>query len=302
MKRADESFARYMSVSTEAEAWGVVVRAGGCSVNEPGEIYPPAGHPADHAFTWEHGRVLGGWQVVLIVKGAGVFDAQPVRAGDVIVVVPGRWHRYRPLRRTGWTELWVELGGDVLARLAEKGVLPAECRVMRPAKGAEMADAMRALHREIKESGGERPAELASLAVRMLGVLAERKKEVGTRLQRAVKRAERLLAERLTSPPSMPALARELGVNYASFRRLFAKRTGMPPRQYAMRLRLERAQRMIGATPLTLEAIAEQLGFSSAFHLSAAFKAHFGVSPTTWRSGSISRGAITETKRPQKLL
>ncbi len=182
----------------------------------------------------------------------------------------------------------MELSGDVLARLTVKGLLPSECRVMRPAKGGELADTMGALHREIMDSGGEQPAELAALALRVLGGLTGRVKADGTRLQRAVKKAERLLAARLARPPSMPALARELGVNYASFRRQFARRVGMAPRQYVMRLRLERAQRMIGATPLTLEAIAEELGFSSAFHLSAAFKSHFGMSPALWRSGSIS--------------
>jgi AraC-like DNA-binding protein len=283
-----QSFARYMSVSTEAEAWGVVVRAGGCIVNEPGEAYPPAGHPADHAFAWERGRVLGGWQVVMVVRGGGFFDEQRVNAGEVIFLVPGRWHRYRPSVETGWTELWVELSGAVLERLTVKGVLPSECRVMRPAKGGELADAMGALHREIRESVGERAAELAALAMRVLGGLTERGRTEGSRMERAVKKAERLLADRMANPPGMPELARELGVNYASFRRAFARRAGMAPRQYVMRLRLERAQRMIGATPLKLEAIAEQLGFSSAFHLSAAFKAHFGVSPTMWRSGSIA--------------
>lgn len=264
----------------------MVVRAGGCIVNEPGDSYPPAGHPADHAFTWERGRVLGGWQVVVITEGEGDFDAQPVKSGDVIFITPGRWHRYRPSVTTGWTERWVELGGEVPVRLTAKGVLPGDCRVVRPVKFGELVEAMAVLHRAINEPGaGAQSAELAALALRVLGLLTEKAPEAGTRLERAVRKAERLLAERLEAPPAMPALARELGVNYASFRREFARRVGMAPRQYVMRLRLERAQRMIGATPFTLEAIAEQLGFSSAFHLSAAFKKRFGAPPAVWRRG-----------------
>ena len=238
--------------------------------------------------------MLGGWQVVLITAGKGVFDAQPVKAGEAIFVAPGRWHRYRPSATIGWTEQWVELGGDVLARLTAKGVLPEECRVMRPVKFGELAEAMTALHRAINESGaGAQSAELAGLALRVLGLLTEKEPEAGTRLERAVRKAERLLAERLGEPPTMPALARELGVNYASFRREFARRTGMAPGRYVMRLRLERAQRMIGTTPFTLEAIAEQLGFSSAFHLSAAFKKRFGTPPTLWRQGRADRSFET---------
>jgi AraC-like DNA-binding protein len=286
MKRPSKSFDRYLSVSTEAELWGVSIKAGGCIVNEPGETYPPAGHPADHAFTWKHGRVLGGWQVVLIEKGEGFFDAQPVKAGEVIWVTPGRWHRYRPSERTGWTEHWVELGGEVLARLTAKRVLPDECGVLRPVKLGEFTEAMAALHRAINASpAGMPPAELAALALRLLGSLTDRAPQSGSRLERAVRQAERVLAERLGEAPSMPALARELGVNYASFRREFARRVGMAPAQHGMRLRLERAQRLIGSSPLKLEAIAEELGFSSAFHLSAAFKKQFGTSPAAWRNG-----------------
>jgi transcriptional regulator GlxA family with amidase domain len=77
-------------------------------------------------------------------------------------------------------------------------------------------------------------------------------------------------------------------VGYAGFRREFKRRTGLAPGQYLMRLRLERAQRLLGATPATLEAVSEQVGFSSAFHLSAAFKARFGVAPKVWRKGRIA--------------
>ena len=299
MPNVVQEFARYLALSREAEAWGVVVRAGGRIINAPGENYPPAGHPADHAFAWEHGRVLGGWQVVLITAGEGEFDdqhgkgpPQRVVAGDVIWVVPGRWHRYRPSATTGWTEHWVELGGTVPAALVSAGVLSAECGVIKPARVTALAAGLGALHLALQErDGGDQPAELAALGLRVLGLLAERAPHEGTRLERAVRRAERVLAERLAESPSMPELARELGVNYAGFRREFRDLTGLAPRQYLLRLRLERAQRLIGATPYTLEAIAESLGFSSAFHLSAAFKKRYGLSPAAWRGGAGKRRA-----------
>ncbi len=292
--KPSQEFARYLTISIEAELWGVVVRAGGRIINEPGIAYPPIGHPEDHAFSWERGRVLGGGQVVFITAGEGEFEdqarkggAQRVVAGEVIWVAPGRWHRYRPAVSTGWTELWVELGGAVPAALMAKGVLPEECRVLRPARPEAVGAAMGALCTALADRTVElAPAELAALGVRLLGLLVERAPQEGARLEQAVRRAERMLAERLAESPSMPAMARELGVGYAGFRRAFLRRTGMAPRQYLLRLRLERAQRLVGAGAFTLAAIAEQLGFSSAFHLSAAFKKRFGRSPAAWRAGT----------------
>lgn len=289
-----QEFARYLAISTEAELWGVGVRAGGRIINEPGMAYPPAGHPQDHAFSWKRGRVLGGWQVVLITAGEGEFEsqtrkggAQRVVAGEAIWVVPGRWHRYRPAVRTGWTELWVELGGTVPAALMAKGVLPEECRVLRPSRPEALRAAMVDLHNALTDKAVELTlAESAALGVRLLGLLVERAPREGARLEQAVRRAERMLAERLAESPAMPAIARELGVGYAGFRRAFLRHTGTAPRQYLLRLRLERAQRLVGAGAFTLAAIAEQLGFSSAFHLSAAFKKHFGRSPAAWRTGT----------------
>ncbi|MFA6961068.1 MAG: AraC family transcriptional regulator [Opitutaceae bacterium] len=295
MPKADLDFARYLPVSVEKQAWGIVVRGAGRITNAPGDAYPPAGHPSDHAFAWTHGRMLGAWQVVVIVKGAGECEFERegginrVASGDVLLVVPGQWHRYRPSAEAGWVEHWVEFEGVVPQLLTEAGVLPGRGGVLAVAQREALSDVVAAMLRGIREKDASMSqAELAALALRMLGLLTAREGERTTPLVKAVERATHILAERLTEPPGMPALAREVGAGYAMFRREFRRRTGLSPRRYLLFLRLERAQRLIGGSPLTLEAIAEQVGFSSAYHLSAAFKQRFGVPPSVWRKGGAA--------------
>lgn len=288
MPSAAPDYAKYLPATNDGEVWGVAVRAGGRITNAPGKPYPPTGHPADHAFAWEHGRVLGAWQAVLVQAGGGEFEGrrrggvEAVRAGDLLWITPGQWHRYRPAARGGWTEIWVELDGPVLGRLTEAGLLPAQGGVRRGLDAQALGAAILRLHAGL--DAGDAAAQAAD-AIRLLGLLRGREAGEDAPLVRAVRRAERLLAERIEEPPAMPALARELGVGYAGFRREFKRRTGVAPRQYLLRLRLERAQRLLGSTPAKLEEIAERLGFSSAFHLSAAFKARFGIAPAVWRRG-----------------
>lgn len=294
MKKDVADFAKYLPATNDGDAWGVAVRAGGRIANAPGKGYPPAGHPADHVFAWEHGRVLGAWQVVLITAGGGEFEGrrrggvEAVGAGEVLWITPGQWHRYRPAERTGWVERWIELDGPVLGRLTEAGLLPAKNGVRRGLDAGAVGEVIARLHEGLLEVGGGGVAEVAADGLRLLGLLSGRDAESEAPLVRAVRRAERVLAERIEEPPSMPSLARELGVGYAGFRREFKRRTGMAPRQYLLRLRLERAQRLLGSTPAKLEEIAAKLGFSSAFHLSAAFKSRYGAAPAAWRQG---RGA-----------
>lgn len=81
----------------------------------------------------------------------------------------------------------------------------------------------------------------------------------------------------------VPQLAAESGFCETRFRREFKKTTGFSPAQFILRTRLHTAVAMIQQDIYTLEGIAEQLGFSSAFHLSTAFKKVYGKSPSRWQ-------------------
>jgi AraC-like DNA-binding protein len=74
-----------------------------------------------------------------------------------------------------------------------------------------------------------------------------------------------------------------LGVAYSHFRRAFRQHTGFAPWQYMLHLRLAQARRLLASPDATIEDAAGRLGFSSAFHLSAAFKRTFGLAPSRWR-------------------
>jgi AraC family transcriptional regulator len=63
----------------------------------------------------------------------------------------------------------------------------------------------------------------------------------------------------------------------------FAQRTGRPLYRYIMSLKLARALHRIATTDEELTQIALDLGFSSHSHLSAMFKARYGVSPSQVR-------------------
>ena len=80
----------------------------------------------------------------------------------------------------------------------------------------------------------------------------------------------------------VPRLAAESGFCETRFRREFKKTTGYSPAQFILRTRLQAAVPMLQQGVYTLEGIAGQLGFSSAFHLSAAFKKVYGASPSMW--------------------
>ena len=292
MITANPPFARYLPSSPMTQVWGLAVTGGGTQKVAAGEPYPPPGHPADHGFTWDEGRVLGAMQLVLILDGKGRFESRDfphreVSRGDVFVLPPRRWHRYRPAEATGWEELWIELEGPVVDRLIASGQLEPAARVIPCRRPTELERVMREIHAKlswIKASSND--AERGALGLQALAMIVGESTPGRAHSDQAtwVQEAEQRMAADLRHAPRAETLARELGVSYSHFRREFRRVTGMAPHRYLARLRLDRARRMLGSSGVGLDQLADRLGYSSAFHLSAAFKQEFGVSPRTWRA------------------
>ncbi|TCP51958.1 helix-turn-helix protein [Tamaricihabitans halophyticus] len=82
---------------------------------------------------------------------------------------------------------------------------------------------------------------------------------------------------------SVAGLARLASVSRATLAARFREQIGEPPISYLTRWRLTLARDLLADRALTLETIAERIGYGSAFALSNAFRQHYGRSPTEHR-------------------
>ncbi|HZF90365.1 AraC family transcriptional regulator [Streptomyces sp.] len=96
-------------------------------------------------------------------------------------------------------------------------------------------------------------------------------------------RALRLMQDDPAHPWTVAALAAKAGVSRAALARRFTELVGEPPMTYLTGRRLALAADRLRDTDHTLEAIARQVGYGSAFTLSTAFKRRYGVSPQGFR-------------------
>lgn len=97
----------------------------------------------------------------------------------------------------------------------------------------------------------------------------------------------RYVQEHMAEPLSVTGLARLASLSPSRFHAVFHSEIGCAPMNYVKTCRLEAAARLLAAGDHTLAVIAEQTGHSDAFHLSHAFKKHFGVAPRTYRKQAI---------------
>ena len=99
----------------------------------------------------------------------------------------------------------------------------------------------------------------------------------------ARRRVLECIEARLDTPLTLAELAQEAGVSVRHFSRAFSATTGMPPHQYILRQRVERA-RVLVSQGVPLAAVAQQVGFSDQSQLSRTFRRFTGRSPTAFRS------------------
>jgi AraC-like DNA-binding protein len=78
-------------------------------------------------------------------------------------------------------------------------------------------------------------------------------------------------------------LARHCGISYSRLRKLFQDDQGESPTAMIWRLKTDQAIQLIRATGLTLAEVADQSGFSNAFHLSRCVKERTGLAPRELR-------------------
>ncbi|MDZ5699831.1 AraC family transcriptional regulator [Chelativorans sp. M5D2P16] len=96
-------------------------------------------------------------------------------------------------------------------------------------------------------------------------------------------RAVEFIEANLSKPLSLADLARDSKLSPGHFARLFKKSSGLTPYRYVMRRRIERAQRLLAETTMTVASIAFECGFADQMHLTQTFRRMTGTTPAAYR-------------------
>ncbi|MDR1283417.1 MAG: helix-turn-helix transcriptional regulator [Opitutaceae bacterium] len=84
----------------------------------------------------------------------------------------------------------------------------------------------------------------------------------------------------------LAVLARVAGMSKFYFCRLFGKTTGLTPSRYFIRLRMERARRLLRETRRSVIDVGLDVGYSSPSHFAQVFQRETGASPSAFRRGA----------------
>lgn len=291
MDKSKKAWFCYLPQSPAAVEWGLYILDAGYTHIAPKTPYPPGQHPDDHMFTWENGRTLDSYTLVYITSGSGKFESHSggrhtINAGNLFILYPGEWHRFQPDPEKGWGEYWVEFNGEQARRIMHNPAFSAK----QPVHAIGADEQILRLFIEICEATQTQAAgfqqiiatQASQIVARLLAHLqygSPESRDIEARIRRACLHILQNAGETIDTQQ----LSSDLGISYSAFRSHFKQITGLPPGQYQIQIRLNKARRLLRNSTLSIQEISEQLGFESIYYFSRLFKKKTGHSPLAYR-------------------
>ena len=161
--------------------------------------------------------------------------------------------------------------------LHEQPLVPALSRLLDEILAADGRGSSRQLYLEAKG------LELLAVLTDELTLASEARAPLSARDSERLEQARRLLWERMASPPSLPELARAVGLNEFKLKAGFRARFGLSVFAYLRAQRVELARRLLAQRDLSITEIAARVGYDNASKFAAAFRKHFGAPPSAFR-------------------
>ena len=290
-----KNYFKYLTPGEEDKRWGIYLNVAGQANIPAHSIYPSPKHPSGYYFTWDKGRVLDEYQLVYITEGHGVMETTggqfDISAGALLFIRPGEKHRYRPSRSTGWKENFIGFNGPLVAHFYEQYEFLRTQSVLNFGVQSTFLDTYIKIYQLIENEKPGFQQIVSGHILQLLGDIAAKQKQGAfsdEKIESTIQQTLIYMRENVEENIDLQLLAKQHHISYASFRKLFKKYTGVPPRQYHIELKLLRAKELLLTTQKSIQQISQELNFESIHYFSRYFKKKMGDSPSQLRKKMIS--------------
>jgi len=286
---------KYISAIEEDKRWGFYLTGAGHIKIEKNTDYPLKDNPSHHYFQWATGRRLSDYQILYITKGHGIFESEitsirKINAGDMFILFPNIWHRFKPDINAGWDEYWIEFDGDLVNHYRTIEFLNPENPIITVGLQNDIAVNYMKVINLIKDEKPGFQYIASGILLQILGQLFAVKKNHlfdGKIIENQISQAKLVIMENLQSTISQKDIARITGMGYSSYRKKFKEYTGISPAQYQINQRINMAKDLLITSNQSLKVIANDLGFDSSNYFSRLFKQKTGFTPSDFREKNV---------------
>jgi AraC family transcriptional regulator, arabinose operon regulatory protein len=191
-------------------------------------------------------------------------------------------HEYGNPSRS-WNHSWLRLTGRWIERTLRRTAVPLGVPVDITGDALPLRY-MQMISDELRGSPNQDPDMLEAL-LHLFWHDLERRVRMRRipRLDPRLERARRFIESHFDRPFNLEDAANQAHLSPSHFCSRFARQFGTPPREYAMRLRLQRSAQLLANQDLAVFEVAQLVGFSDALYFSRLFRERYGLSPRQFR-------------------
>ena len=236
-----------------------------------------------------------------IVSGHGTFTTlgkkYDLSAGDGFVVVPDRIVSYAADRVDPWEYCWVGFNGADAKRLMEQTGLLDQMPVFHSADGKLVTLLQNICNLSGSDSGSEARMESALLMflaelMDLFGHSSEPRENGYDYVQKAIK----FIDYNYSMNISISDVAASAGISRSHLYRLFIRNVSMPPNEYLVRYRVNKAAALLETGRLTVGEAAYSTGFADQLYFSRVFKKYMGMPPSRYLAGGFTDAGRNENE------
>ncbi|WP_375450065.1 helix-turn-helix domain-containing protein [uncultured Devosia sp.] len=223
------------------------------------------------------------------VAGQGRLDFAGVQhrltPGQTMLLSLPHAHRYWLERGQSWEYFWIVLNGREALRIA-RAVIDVAGPVLTLSQGVidRLAAACLALIDQPAILPGQASGAAYSAIVALHDGVFSTGAEPRPALPAAIARATAYVDANLAGPLNVARMAGVAQMSRAHFVRQFSAALATSPSAFVLERRLERVERLLLATDMSIVAIARATGFANANYLAKAFRRKYALAPLQYRN------------------
>ncbi|PDT39690.1 MULTISPECIES: AraC family transcriptional regulator [Sinorhizobium] len=257
----------------------------------------------DGSYDWD-GRKRGQTPFTVLqhtIGGAGNLRYENrtyrVREGETLLLLVPHNHRYWLEDGGRWEFFWISMNGEEALRI-HRSILTVTGPVLKlqPETIEHLADCSQRLI-----TGGETPGRASAIAYEAAMALYDDvfgSHPVFSEEYRTMHHVIDHIMANLEKPLPVEELARVSGLSRAHFSRVFAASEGMPPAEFVLQKRLQRAVKLLTKTAdLPVKEVAILSGFDDPNYFAKVFRRVFGASPTEFRTTGMYASVPAKTRK-----
>lgn len=227
-------------------------------------------------------RIRDVYLLHIVLSGVCHFSAFDAPAGNAFLICKGQVNSFTV--EPGYVHYWFGFDGSDAPRILAAAGIPNAQHALLHIKGFPgfVSTLLSEAHRY---QGADGDAVALGAFRCILSLVGDSERNTKTDVETAKEFMDCNYHRRL----SMEFLAEYVHLSEKHLCRKFSAAFGMPPLQYLLKLRMEKACSLLVSTDLKIKEISFSVGYPSQLHFSAMFKKRYGVSPADYRNSHLQR-------------